>query len=374
MGTEPHSPDDAQPQADRRSDAGGLARSAPPEALCASGNPDLFDAAGTIVCDVACRRCAYNLRGLGREGRCPECGTPVGVSTHGDLLRYADPAWVQRLNRGGNLVVTWLIVLILSVIVALCAGIPLLSLIAQRGTYNATVAFAAFAIVRLWFVAVNGAICYGVWLVTSPDPSRIGEDIYAASRKFVRVAVLVGPVWLVVNWLTDMRVFPPPTHAVLEFVNLIAALVIGLGFLAYLRYLKKLTLRIPDAALSARAGTLFRAFVVLVVLTVATLAVALVAALTTATGTTAAASASGPAAGTTSPGITVTAPGTAGPMPVPSGIAPIIAVGGCALAIYGLVVFALYVRWQAKLGKAFDEQVRIARTTWAAGGGPPATN
>ena len=27
--------------------------------------------------DIKCLVCGYNLRGLGRAGRCPECGTPI---------------------------------------------------------------------------------------------------------------------------------------------------------------------------------------------------------------------------------------------------------------------------------------------------------
>ncbi len=53
-----------------------------------------------IDADVVCRCCSYNLRGLYPEGRCPECGTPVGISLQGDLLRFAEPAWVEILARG----------------------------------------------------------------------------------------------------------------------------------------------------------------------------------------------------------------------------------------------------------------------------------
>jgi hypothetical protein len=34
--------------------------------------------AGTIVEDVLCAGCGYNLRGLRPEGDCPECGAPAG--------------------------------------------------------------------------------------------------------------------------------------------------------------------------------------------------------------------------------------------------------------------------------------------------------
>ena len=33
---------------------------------------------------------------------------------------------------------------------------------------------------------------YGTWLLTEPDPSGIGEDRYANSRKVIRLALLVG--------------------------------------------------------------------------------------------------------------------------------------------------------------------------------------
>jgi len=49
------------------------------------------DAAGNVVSDVPCRRCSYNLRGLNYAGRCPECGTAVGQSIYGNLLRFSDP-------------------------------------------------------------------------------------------------------------------------------------------------------------------------------------------------------------------------------------------------------------------------------------------
>ncbi len=47
------------------------------------------DERGSLAVDLKCKKCAYNLRGLREDGRCPECGTPVGLSTRGDLLRFA---------------------------------------------------------------------------------------------------------------------------------------------------------------------------------------------------------------------------------------------------------------------------------------------
>ena len=50
--------------------------------------------------DLPCIHCGYNLRGLATDGRCPECGTSIARSIHGDLLSWADPLWLKRIDRG----------------------------------------------------------------------------------------------------------------------------------------------------------------------------------------------------------------------------------------------------------------------------------
>ena len=55
-----------------------------------------------VTADTPCRKCQYNLRSLRLVGRCPECGTPVGLSIKGDFLCYSDPDWLQSLRLGVN--------------------------------------------------------------------------------------------------------------------------------------------------------------------------------------------------------------------------------------------------------------------------------
>ena len=50
--------------------------------------------------DTPCLACGYNLRGLSSDWRCPECGTAIGRSLHGNLLRFAQPQYVRKLARG----------------------------------------------------------------------------------------------------------------------------------------------------------------------------------------------------------------------------------------------------------------------------------
>jgi hypothetical protein len=64
-----------------------------------------LDAAGVVVSDIPCRKCGYNLRGLHIDGRCRECGRAVGLSVQGDLLRFSDPGWLRKLQRGARLII-----------------------------------------------------------------------------------------------------------------------------------------------------------------------------------------------------------------------------------------------------------------------------
>ena len=50
--------------------------------------------------DVFCVHCGYNLRGLTKRHRCPECGTPAGFSVEGDLLKYAQIPWIRTVRDG----------------------------------------------------------------------------------------------------------------------------------------------------------------------------------------------------------------------------------------------------------------------------------
>src|SRR5262245_50051536 len=58
-----------------------------------------------VAADTPCRKCNYNLRGLDPDSRCPECGTPVGLSLKGDLLRYSHPQWLGTIRRGATFII-----------------------------------------------------------------------------------------------------------------------------------------------------------------------------------------------------------------------------------------------------------------------------
>ena len=82
--------------------------------------PPAVDAGGVVIADVPCRKCSYIVRSLSVTSRCPECGAPVGVAVHGDLLRYGDPQWVHNLWKGASLAFWGTIV---SVVVGVITGV-----------------------------------------------------------------------------------------------------------------------------------------------------------------------------------------------------------------------------------------------------------
>src|SRR3954465_9179043 len=87
-----------------------------------AGPSPAVDPAGNVIADVPCRRCSYNLRGLNYAGRCPERGTAVGQSIYGNLLRFSDPQWVDKLARGVNLILWGIVAIIVSFIASMFLG------------------------------------------------------------------------------------------------------------------------------------------------------------------------------------------------------------------------------------------------------------
>lgn len=192
---------------------------------------------GVIDQDLSCKRCGYNLRGLREENLCPECGTPVGRSTTADLLRFADPNWVGRVAAGANLLV-W----------ALLLGILLGCLSGVGGMVTGSVLPQLFVSAGLLLVSL-----LGVWWLTTPDPSGIGEEQRRNPRKIVRIASVIagiGGIWNVVGtYLVPgalLWIVPLIVTAVTQLVGLVAE------WYKY-RVYEALANRVPDPTLAGRA-------------------------------------------------------------------------------------------------------------------------
>lgn len=202
-----------------------------------------LDGEGRLAEDIPCRKCAYNLRGLSPEGRCPECGTAVGLSTLGDLLRFADPDWLRTVARGITILLWMILVMLLAECITRAAHLG--------NTVDNVVS-----------IALNLISLYGAWLMTEPDPSGIGEDPTFTARKLIRFTLLVGVVLqfpALVATLTDV---PAPLLVVLGLLMLTAILTSLIGEFAKFVYFEHLFRRVPDRRLADRARWLKWGYVV----------------------------------------------------------------------------------------------------------------
>lgn len=287
----------------------------------------IVDPSGAIADDLPCRKCAYNLRTLPLTGRCPECGTPVEFSAQGDLLRFSDPAWLGTLHRGVVLLLSGIAVMIIGGIVAalLTAALPGLGQV-----MNALTGLAGY-----------GLMVAGSWLMTEPDPSGLGEDRYGTARKLIRITLLVGVSHYVVELMASGFTFPPAARIVAQGIAVIGGIASVIGVFAFLQYIGKLALRIPNERIVSRARFLKWALAITYSLLVV----------------------GGFAFALAMPG--------AGP---PAGTA--FAAGACVMGVVflALIVFGImYLFMLDRLRKALKEQAQTAALTWTDPAQPTAT-
>jgi len=276
------------------------------------------EASTIVLADTPCRKCQYNLRGLSTDGRCPECATPVGLSTRGDLLRYSDPAWVGTL-RAGVMCMLW------AIAVSIGGGILRSVLTGMTGSR---------VVATLLPLAGTALSLLGAWLLTTPDPSGLGEDRYGTSRKLIRVTLAFGVAAALVQFAQQAMNAPPTLGLAFGLVGGAATLVGLVGTFATLNYLAKLAQRLPDDALAARARMLMYGYGIPLA-ALAVIGLAMVVAFRFAGRT-------------------------------PAGLMGL----GCAAAACGVVwiVFGImYLVMLIRFASAFGEQAARARATWAVG-------
>jgi hypothetical protein len=289
-------------------------------------NPNL-DPAGNVVTDIPCRKCGYDLRGLSVNGRCPECGAAVGVSVHGNLLRFSDPGWVRGLQKGAWLILVGVLILIVGAIFAALLGAASPQL--------------ASVVAPLLSIGGNIVMIVGAWRLTEPDPSGIGEDEYGTSRKIIRVALVVGIFNSILNNIPRAGSIAPEMRMVLGTLSVIAGLIGLVGQFAQLNYLSKLAMRIPDQQASERARFLMFA----IGISYGIILLGGLAMLFT-----------GLAAGPRSPGGGFI------------GGACVMALAAIALLVFGV----MYLFLLSRLSRAFGEQAQAAEQTWARNAAPAA--
>jgi len=202
--------------------------------------------------DLPCVRCGYQLLGLPESGACPECGGPIARSLHGDLLRFANAGYVRTLNLGSACVYWSLVAGLLVEIV----GIVVLVGVDLRFGSRAGLAVPSFIGLGIFAAAVSTMA--GWWALSTPDPARLGTDVDASTRQWVRfwtAATLAG--WVLVGviavvGMATVRRALGPSIGDLAPVLLVCGPTIGQCFAAS-RYLGPLAKRAESPALAAAA-------------------------------------------------------------------------------------------------------------------------
>ena len=144
-----------------------------------SAPPDVGD--DVVETEAFCPGCGYNVRGLSRSARCPECATPVWTALSEQLLAYADPAWLETLGVGTR----WLSIAL--VVMAVSAGVRWLV-----GYFLSEDAKHAVFLVGITVAAA--CVFWGVWRITTLNPAELGREPLGSPRRIARVAMLIGVI------------------------------------------------------------------------------------------------------------------------------------------------------------------------------------
>src|SRR5262249_28617729 len=133
-----------------------------------------------------------------------ECGTSVGFSIQGDFLRYCDPAWVDTLRVGTVTILSGISVIVFGVIAQgfLTAIQPMLNRVGRGAAGDGVVRLVVVTLGYLILVA-------GAWLLTTPDPSGLGEDRYGRSRRLIRITLAIGVAYHILTLGISQQSLPP---------------------------------------------------------------------------------------------------------------------------------------------------------------------
>ena len=162
------------------------------------------------------------------DGKCPECGEAVQRSMRGDLLKHADPDWLERLRFGAALKL-WNILLTTTGVIGFTVIIAVLNLPQQSMPI---------------MMAAAGA--FGLWasfVITTQEPRIAMREDPVSWRKMIRTCATIAFVASIVEVASQGVVAITITANVLSLTGVVALF----GELVYFR---RFALRIPNAKLA----------------------------------------------------------------------------------------------------------------------------
>jgi len=194
-----------------------------------------------ISADLHCVRCGYNLRGLSRSGRCPECNTPIPRSLRVQTLGSHNDDWRRDVRDGALIVsVTYAVEVLKD---ALVVGAPWLKLppVVLVGLISTGAHLTLYAIE-----------CVGIWLLVKPEPRSMDRKSIAEAA-WIRRLYLLGFCASVIYRQILLRYF---------LLDVSRAWAIGESLLFIVvevllnNHLRKLSQRIPDRSLAGKFSVL----------------------------------------------------------------------------------------------------------------------
>jgi hypothetical protein len=194
-----------------------------------------------ISSDWKCVRCGYNLRGLSRTGRCPECNTPIPRSLRERYLGDNTAEWLRNVRDG-------------AIVLSVCYAVEIL----RDGFLDIGAFFAISSGIRRGADSTGAHLtlyaieCIGVRLLVRPEPRSL-------DRRSVMLAVWARRLYLI-GFLASacyrLLLFRYFIRDVWEAWVIGELLLFALAELLLYRHLRKLSLRIPDFSLAGRFSVL----------------------------------------------------------------------------------------------------------------------
>ncbi len=204
--------------------------------------------------DLPCIRCGYALTGLPADGDCPECGTSVRQSLDGDLIARADPAWLDRTERGLRLLRVGLSVAVGSAaafLVILVGSLGLSAIITRPPWLETATGIILDALGYGMLLGALAAVAGG-WLVTSLEPRDVDREQLRDPRPTARWGPVIAVGLAVAAFIARTSLPAPHDQRVSLGLFLGVAVAAGLGLAALHERFRRLAVRVPSEPVAER--------------------------------------------------------------------------------------------------------------------------